>query len=132
MHETAMPPPIPPPASVEADSFLAAVPDSAEPCGTEAAEKQSARWSIAWAPIVLLSLLSVLLYHRIAVKLVTDWYGPDTSHGFLIPFFAAFVIWDKRRQLACTPLAPSWAGLSLVVLGLCEFLLGIFGADLFL
>ena len=93
----------------------------------------SAKWSIAWAPIVLLSLLTVLLYHKIAVKLVTDWYNlPDFSHGFLIPFFAAFVIWDKRREIAATPIVPTWMGLSLVVLGLFELMLGVLGADLFL
>ena len=69
--------------------------------------------------------LWLLLYHGIAVKLVTDWYElPDFSHGFLIPFFAAFLLWDKRRRIRRTPIAPSWAGSSLVILGLFELLLG--------
>src|ERR1035437_10019102 len=128
MHESAMPPPISSYPTTEA----AVDPASAIPCDSHAGDG-SAKWSFAWAPVVLLSLLSVLLYHGIAVKLVTDWHNlPDFSHGFLIPFFAAFLLWDKRREIAGTPLAPSWAGLSLVVLGLCELLLGIFGADLFL
>ena len=121
MHESAMPPPISSYPTAEA----AVDPASAIPCDSHAGDG-SAKWSIAWAPVVLLSLLSVLLYHGIAVKLVTDWHNlPDFSHGFLIPFFAAFLLWDKRREIAGTPLAPSWAGLSLVVLGLCELLLGI-------
>jgi exosortase len=75
----------------------------------------------------------VLLYHHIAVKLVTDWYNlPDFSHGFLIPFFAAFLLWDRRNELRLTPINPSWAGTSLVILGLLELLVGVFGADLFL
>ena len=128
MHESAMPPPISSYPTAEA----AVDPASAIPCGPHAGHG-SAKWSIAWAPVVLLGLLSVLLYHRIAVKLVTDWYNlPDFSHGFLIPFFAAFLLWDKRREIADTPIAPSWAGFSLVVLGLCELMLGVFGADLFL
>jgi exosortase len=81
----------------------------------------------------LLSLLLVVLYHGIAVKLVTDWYDlPDFSHGFLIPFFAAFLLWDKRQEIRSTPIAPSWAGLSLIVMGLFELLIGVLGADLFL
>jgi len=56
----------------------------------------------------------------------------DFSHGFLIPFFAAFLLWDQRRDIASTPIAPSWAGVWLVVLGLFELLLGVLGADLFL
>jgi exosortase len=87
----------------------------------------------ASGPALLLCLMLVLLYHGIAVKLVTDWYElPDFSHGFLIPFFAAFLLWDKRRQLQSTAIDPSWAGVWLVALGLFVLLLGIFGADLFL
>ena len=93
----------------------------------------AAQWTIDWTPILSLTLLLVLLYFKIAGKLVYDWYDlPDFSHGFLIPFFAAFLLWDNRRQLQATPLKPSWAGLSLVALGLFELIVGIFGADLFL
>ena len=95
--------------------------------------QETAPWSMAWAPVVLLGALLLVLYHSIAVKLVTDWYElPDFSHGFLIPFFAAFLLWDKRHQLRHTAIAPNWAGASLVVLGLFELLVGVFGADLFL
>jgi len=87
----------------------------------------------ASGPALLVCLMLVLLYHGIAVKLVTDWYElPDFSHGFLIPFFAAFLLWDKRHQMQNTAIAPSWAGVWLVALGLFVLLLGIFGADLFL
>ena len=86
-----------------------------------------------WTPVFIVGILLVLLYRGIAVKLVTDWYElPDFSHGFLIPFFAAFLLWDKRRQLRSTPIVPSWAGVSLVILGLFELLVGVLGADLFL
>jgi exosortase len=127
MHESAMPPPISSYPTVEASVS----PASAIPCGPHVKDG-SAKWSIAWAPVILLGLLSVLLYHGVAVKLVTDWSMPDFSHGYLIPFFAAFLLWDKRREIAATPIVPSWAGLSLVVLGLFELMLGVFGADLFL
>jgi len=87
----------------------------------------------ASGPALILALLLALLYHGVAVKLVTDWYQlPDFSHGFLIPFFAAFLLWDKRHELRNTAIAPSWAGLWLVALALFALLLGTFGADLFL
>jgi exosortase len=93
----------------------------------------TAPWQIAWGPVCLLGALLVLLYHGIAVKLVTDWHElPDFGHGFLIPFFAAFLLWDNRKALIRTRLEPSWAGTTLVVLGLFELLLGRLGADLFL
>ena len=78
-------------------------------------------------------MLLLLLYVRVGTKLVADWYNiPDFSHGFLIPFFALFLLWDKRQAIAATPTRPSWAGLSLVILGLLLLLTGVFGADLFL
>ncbi len=84
-------------------------------------------------PPVLLAVLIVVLYHVIAVKLVTDWYElPDFSHGFLIPFFVAYLLWEKRAVLRRTPIKPSWAGLPLVLLGLLVLVTGVFGADLFL
>lgn len=92
----------------------------------------AAKWKVDWKPVLLLCLLLVLLYHAIAVKLVSDWYNlPDFSHGFLIPFFAAFLLWDRRVQLRGTPITQSWGGISLVVAGLFALLLGVLGADLF-
>jgi exosortase len=92
-----------------------------------------AQWSIAWGPWILVGALAIALYYKIAIKLVTDWYEiPDFSHGFLIPFFAAFLVWDNRGKLLRTPLAPTWSGTWLVILGLVELLIGVFGADLFL
>jgi exosortase len=89
-------------------------------------------WSITWGPFLVLGLLLILLYDHIAVKLVTDWATlPDFSHGFLIPFFALFLLWDKRQALRSTPIVPTWAGIWLVALGLFALLLGVLGADLF-
>jgi len=96
------------------------MPDPASPgaASDNSGRDAAAKWKVDWKPVLLLGLLVVLLYHTIAFKLVSDWYDlPDFSHGFLIPFFAAFLIWDKREQLRSTPIKPSWAGISLVVLG---------------
>lgn len=83
-------------------------------------------------PLLLLAVLLFGLYNHIAVKLVTDWYElPDFSHGFLIPFFAAFLIWDRRESLKRTPVQPSWWGIWLVAAALFLLLVGVFGADLF-
>lgn len=93
----------------------------------------TARPTVGWLPFVMLGALIVVLYGHISFKLVRDWYDiPDFSHGFLIPFFSAFLIWDRRHAIAATPIAPSWAGVAVVAAGLFELLIGIFGADLFL
>lgn len=86
-----------------------------------------------WFAVAVVLIQLVLLYHGIAAKLVTDWYElPDASHGFLIPFFSLFLVWDRRKRLQSTPVAPSWGGLLLVLPGLFLLLVGVLGADLFL
>ena len=100
---------------------------------TQGIPEQSRRSIGVAASGVLLLLLLGLLYHAVAVKLVTDWYElPDFSHGFLIPFFVAYLIWDKRKILRDTPVRATWAGIPLVLFGLFLLVTGIFGADLFL
>ncbi|HEX3969473.1 MAG TPA: exosortase, partial [Edaphobacter sp.] len=61
-----------------------------------------------------------------------DWYTiPDYSHGFLIPLFAAFLIWDKRKTLNATPIRQTWSGIILVVLSIAVLILGVYGVELF-
>jgi len=85
-----------------------------------------------WLPYVTIALLLVVLYYRVAVKLVYDWYTiPDYSHGFLVPFFAAFLIWDKRKVLNNIPIKQTWSGIALVVFSIGVLILGVYGVELF-
>ena len=87
----------------------------------------------AWLPYASIALLLVLLYYRVAIKLVYDWSTlPDYSHGFLVPLFAAFLIWDKRKVLQATPVRQSWFGIPLIVFSLCVLILGVYGVELFI
>jgi exosortase len=73
------------------------------------------------------------VYYRVLAKLVMTWWlDPDFSHGFLVPIFAAYLVWAKRETLLKTVLTPTWSGIAVVVLGLAVLLLGVFGAELFL
>jgi exosortase len=86
----------------------------------------------AWLPYAGIALLLVVLYHRVAVKLVYDWYTiPDYSHGFLVPFFAAFLVWDKRKVLKTTPIKQTWSGIVLIVFSIMVLILGVYGVELF-
>jgi exosortase len=85
-----------------------------------------------WLPYVAIAILLVVLYYRVAVKLVYDWYTiPDYSHGFLVPFFAAFLIWDKRKVLQGIPIKPTWSGIVLIVFSIMILILGVYGVELF-
>lgn len=98
---------------------------------TKAQPKHSALSS--WLPYILIALLLVGIYFRIFGKLIYDWYDlPDYSHGFLVPLFSLFLIWENRLAIRNTPLAPSWKGMPLILTGICILILGVYGADLFL
>jgi exosortase len=85
-----------------------------------------------WLAGSALALLLIALYYRTGIKLVIDWYNiPDYSHGFLVPLFSVFLIWDTRKKIAATPVQPSWAGVPVVVLGLLTLIFGVYGVDLF-
>lgn len=95
------------------------------------------RWSLpnahfAWGS-ALIGMLVAATYYRVLGKLVADWWNiPDFSHGFLVPIFAAYLVWTKRKTLLETKIAPTWSGIALVFLGLAVLLLGVYGAELFL
>src|ERR1035441_1668378 len=84
--------------------------------------------------LTAICLLIVAVYYQVLVKLVTDWWQiPDFSHGFLVPLFAAYLVWEKRETLRSMKVAPSWGGIAVMVLGLVVLMvLGVYGSDLFL
>jgi exosortase len=87
---------------------------------------------LGWLPYASIALLVVVLYYRVAIKLVYDWSTiPDYSHGFLVPLFAAFLIWDKRKVLQATPIRQSWFGVPLIVFSIAVLILGVYGVELF-
>jgi exosortase len=100
--------------------------------GLPQANRQSTSSPLVWLPYAAIAILLVLLYYRVAIKLVYDWYTiPDYSHGFLVPFFAAFLIWDKRKVLGAIPIKQTWSGIALVVFSIMVLILGVYGVELF-
>jgi exosortase len=100
--------------------------------GLPQANAPGASSRLDWLPYIIVAVLLVVLYYRVAVKLVYDWYTiPDYSHGFLVPLFAAFLIWDKRKVLKAIPIKQTWSGIVLVVFSLMVLILGVYGVELF-
>jgi len=85
-----------------------------------------------WETAVIAGLL-LWLYIPTLSHLVGQWWNdPNYSHGFFVPLFSAFVIWQERARLSTLNPRPSWAGLLFLGLGLCVLLVGQTGAELFL
>lgn len=81
---------------------------------------------------VALLLLFVWLYHSILYRLVVQWRGDsDFSHGFFVPLFSLFVLWQDRKKLKAVESEPSWAGLPLEVLALLMLVVGVLGIELY-
>ncbi len=59
-------------------------------------------------------------------------HDPNYSHGFFVPAFSLYVIWNERDRLKKLPLAPSWTGLLVLTVALMVLLAGVLGAELFL
>ena len=79
-----------------------------------------------------LLLLFVWLYHSILYNLVLQWiHDPNFSHGFFVPAFSLYVLWQDRKELKSIQPAPSWAGLPLVLVALVLLVLGVLGVELF-
>lgn len=74
-----------------------------------------------------------LLYNHTIVKLVRDWSTDSNySHGFLIPFIAAYMIWQRKDEMSADQIHANHWGLLLVLAGMALHVVGNIGAELFI
>ena len=86
------------------------------------------RWQL-WALCGAL----VWLYAPVLSHLVGQWsHDPNYSHGFFVPAFSLYLLWQDRERLSSLPLQPSWAGLLILALAIAVLMAGVLGAELFL
>src|SRR5450631_3248186 len=85
-------------------------------------------WSLRDAPFpwrsAIIGILMGAVYYRVLTGLVKTWWvDPDFSHGFLVPIFAAYLLWVKRKTLRTERIAPVGGGVAVVAFGLLVLLL---------
>lgn len=70
---------------------------------------------LLFIPILLIGF--VACYHDVLAWMYGRYISSDSyySHGFLIPFVSAFLIWQKRSDLKVTAVEFSWWGLILII-----------------
>lgn len=117
------------PCKIEAESLSQAL--QAEEASVPSLRAEPMLVSIAEA-IVLGGLLLWLYFSTLAHLVLQWWHDPNFSHGFFVPLFSAFVIWQEWPQLQRIPLRPSWSGVWFLGSGLCLLMLGQLGAEIFL
>jgi exosortase len=82
---------------------------------------------------LILAALTIWLYWPTLVRLVQQWGNDQNfSHGYFVPLFSAFVIWQDRDRLARVSRQPNWSGVALILPGLALLIVGQLGAELFL
>ncbi len=85
-----------------------------------------------WQAVIIAALL-LWIYIPTLVHLVAQWWNdPNFSHGFFVPLFSAFVIWQGWSRFRSIKLSPSWWGLLLLSFGLGVLIVGQMGAEIFL
>ncbi len=81
---------------------------------------------------LLLGLLTVL-YCTVIRHLAAQWLrDPNFSHGFFVPAFSLYLLWEQRGRVAHLAPEPAWTGFCLLIPGLLCLVVGTLGAELFL
>jgi exosortase len=111
----------------------ASVDKALEGAGSYSTARPEAISNPAFWQLAILALLVGYLYAGIMVYLVENWWiDPDYSHGFFVPLFVGYVLWQQRKELASVPRSPSWFGLVIIAGALAILIVGVLGAELFL
>lgn len=85
-----------------------------------------------WIGLRALVFVALLggLYGAILRDLVWQWWDDaNYSHGFLVPLFSGFLIWQRRDELKALRPRGSWLGPPVLLAGLGALLLGDIGAE---
>ena len=78
-------------------------------------------------------LFGATLYWTVVPKLVHDWWeDPNFSHGFLVPLFSAWLIWERRAELrAFASKRTLLPGIFLLLIGVAMLVVGKAGGEYF-
>ena len=72
----------------------------------------------AWICIGILTGILVLAYGNSLLRVWREWEQPEYSHGYLIPAFAAVLLWMRRELFETTvPASHRWWGVALLLFG---------------
>lgn len=96
----------------------------------KAERRPRSQWVI---PTVIMAAIVAFVYYGVLARLAQDWWNdPNFSHGFFVPAFSLFVLWQSRPRLASVESRPSWWGTLVVAGALGLLIFGTLGAEFFL
>jgi exosortase len=71
----------------------------------------------AWIVFICLTVAVVAAYENMIRFTATFWAKDMYSHGYIIPFFAAYLFWIRKRPLMDASSIERWIGVALI--GVC-------------
>jgi exosortase len=81
--------------------------------------------------LVIAGLVAALYGPLLSQMVVQWWQDPDYGHGFVVPLFVGYVVYQRRHELRQVPLEPSNLGFPVMLGAIVLFLAGTLGAELF-
>jgi exosortase len=72
----------------------------------------------AWMIFGGLVLLLTYCYLNMLAYAAVSWKDPLYSHGYIVPLFAGFLFWVRRRPLTTVDPAERWLGLAILLVSL--------------
>src|SRR5574337_937822 len=78
-----------------------------------------------------LAMLLVVLYRSALWSWLGDlWDDPNYSHGLLVPFVSAWLVYERRDQVAALVPQPAASGFVLILGSIALFMAGLLAAEL--
>jgi exosortase len=103
----------------------------------ETPESQALVPPAVWVGLAALLCCILVMYWRTLTWLVSVWESsPDYSHGYLVPVFAAYLVWTRRGLAPSVDRTPSYSslavGVALIAAGTALLSFGIYSRSRFL
>jgi exosortase len=77
------------------------------------------------------SAIAAVVFAPILYYMVLHWRADSNySHGFIVALLVPYLIWERRKKLARTPIEPSWYGVIPLALGALALAIGRLGVEL--
>jgi len=80
---------------------------------------------LSWVTVGVLGGMLVLAYLNMFWRIAGGWERPQYSHGWLIPIFAAILLFLRREPFTDVPVWHRWIGVAIILFG---FAMRVFGA----
>jgi exosortase len=88
---------------------------------------------VLYAQAGILLLLATWLFGPFALRMASQWWqDPNSTHGFFVPVFSMFLLWERRAKLAAIRVKPAWLGLIILLVALMALVQGTLKSGFFL